>query len=205
MPAIDSLQHAAPVDEDVTCVDEICTVWPLYVYIPLSSILVPVCCGDFVLKFHILEQIVVHSDLLEVLPDLGRLRIVLRPIGIPCPCELIRSRRNIACASRVSGTASATTSWHTQSSLPVLEPRSTNILVLLIDLDFDILKPLLRELGETYPTRASANVNYSHLALRAVRLVEYAKAISVRYRPSSLVALSHISGEAFAVPCRCHA
>jgi hypothetical protein len=101
------LQHATAVDQDLTGVCEFTSRGPPYPDLPLALFFVPRSSDNSMLKLHVLKQIMIDGHLLEIRPDFGRLRIIVRPIWIARPGELVRSRRNVARTSWVSGAQSA--------------------------------------------------------------------------------------------------
>jgi hypothetical protein len=83
------LQNSGPIDKNMTSIHELRPVWPPYMDFPLSLFVLPVRSRDSMLQFHILDQAMLVDNVLEILPYLGRLGVVLRPIRVSLPGKLI--------------------------------------------------------------------------------------------------------------------
>lgn len=96
------LQDPTTVDEDIASVFEFRTVWATDTDFPNTIVGIPIRGHDSMLQLHILDQAVLIGRVFEVLPYLRRLGIILRPVGISSPGELITCGRYVASAARIS-------------------------------------------------------------------------------------------------------
>lgn len=77
-------------------------VWSLDLDLPETLVGIPICAGNLVLQFDIFDQAVLVDNIPEILPDLGGLGIILRPIRVSLPRELIRRRGDVTGTAWVS-------------------------------------------------------------------------------------------------------
>ncbi len=96
------LEDATAIHEYIAGVCEFDPIGALNVDFPETSLRIPICSGDFVIQFDILHQAMLLNDVLEILPYLGRLGIILRPVRVSLPGELIRSRRYVTGTAGIS-------------------------------------------------------------------------------------------------------
>lgn len=68
---------------------------------PNGLIGIPESSGDGVLQFDVFGEAVLVHHVLEISPNLRRLGIVLGPVGVSLPCELVGSRRDVTGASGI--------------------------------------------------------------------------------------------------------
>lgn len=92
----------------------------------------PLCADNFMVKFDMLLKVVAYGDVLHILPDFLRARVVLGPVRLPLPAILVGNTWDVACTSRIS----------------ILKPSPSNVGVLLIDGEIDILRVCLYGAGK---------------------------------------------------------
>jgi hypothetical protein len=56
---------------------------------PKAFIVVPISASNCMREFHILSQVVLVNDVVEITPNLRRTRVVVGPIRVVFPSELI--------------------------------------------------------------------------------------------------------------------
>lgn len=69
---------------------------------PTGLVGIPESSGDGVLQFDVFDEAVLVHHVLEISPNLRRLGIVLGPVGVSLPGELVSGRGNITGTSGIS-------------------------------------------------------------------------------------------------------
>jgi hypothetical protein len=91
----------------------------------------------------------------------------------------------------------------TETNAPIFQPRSPNVCVLFIYLEFNVLQTLFQELGERDPAGSSADVDDTQLALGPVWFLFDRVPARVGGHPSQVVVNRASSGgggrEAFTI------
>lgn len=70
--------------------------------LPETVVGIPKGAGNLVFQFDIFDQAMLVDDIPEILPDFGGLGIILRPIRVSLPRELIRRRGDVTGTAWVS-------------------------------------------------------------------------------------------------------
>ena len=126
---------------------------------------------NFGLELDVFLQVILRRHVLEVSPYFLGGRVEVTPIWIFLPCELI------------------TMTWYVASAawVPVLQPRSSNVMVLLIDLKLNILEEALSLVRDLQPSSSSTNTDHADVPFGMKGLFCDAVAIEVLIIPLVLV------------------
>ena len=124
-----------------------------YGYPPLTFLLKPSTSDHLRTELHVLTEVKCFAHFIQVSPDVWTVREEGWPVRIECEIEHIGMAWDIASSSRVS----------------ILEPGSTDVVVLLIDLKVHVHCMLLHLVGTEYARQPGTYAYYSHSA--AVRIV----------------------------------